>query len=531
MQTATFSSIEFENVDVSQFIGPWKLGRTLGEGNLAKVKLGIHSETEEKVALKMIRNAELEDETTWNHVLREVMILRSFRHPNIISLYQVLRVPKYTVLALEFMETDLHSMLARCKRLNEAVARRIFQQVVFAIEYCHQNNVSHRDLKLENILVSNSLTVKLSDFSLSNFMYDGSFLRTSCGTPHYAAPEVIQGRYYDGCDVDIWGCGILLYLMLVGEFPFEDVTISNVLSRACKGIYTVPSHVSSGATDLIRQMLTVIPTDRIKISDIIQHPWFVADNLPSVRLSSHSTFFSEKDHIVNFYPAELAHLFNSSLTSSSVSQNNSQLQSLDLSYLPVYASSNTDLSSSADNLSFQLFPCSDSHPNSLSYSEKKDPSGLVTPPSKASSESHVNILPTSLPSEHATYMSKMYNIHGFHATISTRLRKFRWHYGIQTNKSPREILLQLCQSLQLLGASFRPYSTEDFLRENKYRVDAKINTDSFIVYLTFEIFSLGSLANIIDIRFSGNKASAINNPVNSPMPCFEVVKQFLRKII
>ncbi|WBW71203.1 serine/threonine protein kinase Ppk9 [Schizosaccharomyces osmophilus] len=528
MQTAAFSSVETRNVDEAQFIGPWKLGRTLGEGNLAKVKLGIHWETEERVALKMIRNAEMEDECIWNHVLREVMILRKFQHPNILSLYQVLRVPKYTVLALEYMDTDLHSILAKCKRLNESVARRIFQQVVFAVEYCHQNNVSHRDLKLENILLSKDFTVKLSDFSLSNFMYDGTFLRTSCGTPHYAAPEVIQGRYYDGCDVDIWGCGILLYLMLTGEFPFEDVTISNVLSRACKGIYTVPSHVSTSATDLIRRMLTVIPTSRIKIGEIIQHPWFIADRLPSYHLSSHNSFSSpEKQHPVSYYPAELAKLFGSSPNSTFNVQNKVSNPSLEFSYPQFSASTNSDLSSSVETLPFQGIFYAGSIPNSPTKSDTKGASTAATGYSNSSPQSHVSILPTSLPSEHATYMGNTYNFRKLQSPTSTRIRTFRWHFGIQSNKPPRQILLQFCQSLQQLGASFLPYSTEEFLRESKYRIDAKFNSDNFVVYLAFEVFSLGSLANIIDIRFSSNKAS----PINNPMPCFEVVKRFLQKII
>ncbi|EPX74911.1 CAMK/CAMKL/AMPK protein kinase Ppk9 [Schizosaccharomyces octosporus yFS286] len=528
MQITAFSSVDSRNVDESQFIGPWKLGRTLGEGNLAKVKLGIHAETGERVALKMIRNAELEDESLWNHVLREVMILRKFQHPNILSLYQVLRVPKYTVLALEYMDTDLHSILAKCKRLDEFVARKIFQQIVSAVEYCHQNNVSHRDLKLENILLTKDFTVKLSDFSLSNFMYDGTFLRTSCGTPHYAAPEVIQGRYYDGCDVDIWGCGILLYLMLTGEFPFEDVTISNVLSRACKGIYTVPSHVSTNATDLIRRMLTVIPTSRIKIGEIMCHPWFIGDRLPSHLSSAQDSFPSpEKQHPVSYYPAEIAKLFGSSPKSTVNAQNNVSHPSLEGSYPQFYAPTNSDLSSSAEALPFHCFVWAGSSPCSPPNQNINGTSTAVGIASNSSPQSHVSILPTSLPSEHAAYMAKTFNIHKLQSPVSSRLRPFRWHFGIQSNKAPRDILLQFCKSLQQLGASFRPYSTEDFLRENKYRVDAKFNSDNFVVYLTFEVFSLGSLANVIDIRFSGNRAS----PINNPMPCFEVVKRFFQKII
>ena len=143
------------------------------------------------------------------------------------------------------------------------------------VEYCHRNMVVHRDLKPENLLLDAKSNVKIADFGLSNVMRDGHFLKTSCGSPNYAAPEVISGKLYSGPEVDVWSCGVILYALLCGSLPFDDESIPNLFKKIKGGIYNLPSHLSPGSRDLIARMLLVDPLKRITISEIRSHPWFV----------------------------------------------------------------------------------------------------------------------------------------------------------------------------------------------------------------------------------------------------------------
>lgn len=160
-------------------------------------------------------------------------------------------------------------------RLSEDEGRRFFQQIISGVEYCHKHMVVHRDLKPENLLLDKHLNVKIADFGLSNVMQDGEFLKTSCGSPNYAAPEVIRGNHYAGPEVDVWSCGVILYALLCGSLPFDDENIPNLFKKIKGGVYTLPSHLSEGSRDLIPRMLVVDPLKRITIPEIRQHPWFV----------------------------------------------------------------------------------------------------------------------------------------------------------------------------------------------------------------------------------------------------------------
>ena len=152
-------------------------------------------------------------------------------------------------------------------RLGENEARHFFQQIVSGVEYCHRNMVVHRDLKPENLLLDAKSNVKIADFGLSNVMRDGHFLKTSCGSPNYAAPEVISGKLYSGPEVDVWSCGVILYALLCGSLPFDDESIPNLFKKIKGGVYTLPSHLSPGARDLIARALLVDPL-KVSISHL-----------------------------------------------------------------------------------------------------------------------------------------------------------------------------------------------------------------------------------------------------------------------
>ncbi|KAK2419975.1 SNF1-related protein kinase catalytic subunit alpha KIN10 [Trifolium repens] len=146
--------------------------------------------------------------------------------------------------------------------------------IISGVKYCHNNMVAHRDLRPENIFLDSNYNIKIAGFSLSKTMKHGQLLKTSCGSTHYAAPEVISGKLYAGSKVDVWSCGVLLYALLCGRLPFDDENIPKLYINIKGGVYTIPSYLSHGASDLISRLLEVDPMKRITILEIHQHPWF-----------------------------------------------------------------------------------------------------------------------------------------------------------------------------------------------------------------------------------------------------------------
>ncbi|XP_073139399.1 SNF1-related protein kinase catalytic subunit alpha KIN10-like isoform X2 [Henckelia pumila] len=262
---------------VDSFLQNYKLGKTLGIGSFGKVKIAEHTLTRHRVAVKILNRKKIKNMDMEEKVRREIKILRLFMHPHIIRLYEVVETHSDIYVVMEYVKSgELFDYIVEKGRLNEEEARTFFQQIISGVEYCHRNMVVHRDLKPENLLLDSKRNVKIADFGLSNIMRDGHFLKTSCGSPNYAAPEVISGKLYAGPEVDVWSCGVILYALLCGTLPFDDENIPNLFKKIKGGIYTLPSHLSAGARDLIPRMLIVDPMKRMTIPDIRAHPWFQA---------------------------------------------------------------------------------------------------------------------------------------------------------------------------------------------------------------------------------------------------------------
>ncbi|PNY11881.1 SNF1-related protein kinase catalytic subunit alpha KIN10 [Trifolium pratense] len=261
--------------NVNTVLQHYKMGKTLGIGSFGKVKIAEHVLTGHKVAIKILNRRKIKNMEMEEKVRREIKILRLFMHHHIIRLYEVVETTTDIYVVMEYVKSgELFDYIVEKGRLQEDEARSFFQQIISGVEYCHRNMVVHRDLKPENLLLDSKWSVKIADFGLSNIMRDGHFLKTSCGSPNYAAPEVISGKLYAGPEVDVWSCGVILYALLCGTLPFDDENIPNLFKKIKGGIYTLPSHLSPGARDLIPRLLVVDPMKRMTIPEIRQHPWF-----------------------------------------------------------------------------------------------------------------------------------------------------------------------------------------------------------------------------------------------------------------
>ena len=251
------------------------LGKNLGIGAFGKVKLATHVVTHHKVAVKILNKAKIKHLGMEEKVQREINILHLCTHPHIIRLYEVIDTPTDIFLVNEYVSGgELFDYIVSKGRLSADEARNFFHQIISGVEYCHFQKIVHRDLKPENLLLDNNFNLKIADFGLSNIMRDGDFLRTSCGSPNYAAPEVISGHLYAGPEVDVWSCGVILYALLCGSLPFDDESIPNLFKKIKSGMYSLPSHLSQLARNLIPRMLEVDPMKRITIAEIRVHPWF-----------------------------------------------------------------------------------------------------------------------------------------------------------------------------------------------------------------------------------------------------------------
>jgi 5'-AMP-activated protein kinase catalytic alpha subunit len=240
-----------------------------------QVKLATHVVTGHKVAVKILNKAKIKQLGMEEKVQREINILHLCTHPHIIRLYEVIDTPTDIFLVNEYVSGgELFDYIVSKGRLSADEARNFFHQIISGVEYCHFQKIVHRDLKPENLLLDANLNIKIADFGLSNLMRDGDFLRTSCGSPNYAAPEVISGHLYAGPEVDVWSCGVILYALLCGSLPFDDESIPNLFKKIKSGMYSLPTHLSQLAKNLIPRMLEVDPMKRITIPEIRLHPWF-----------------------------------------------------------------------------------------------------------------------------------------------------------------------------------------------------------------------------------------------------------------
>ncbi|XP_038210171.1 serine/threonine-protein kinase MARK2 isoform X1 [Zerene cesonia] len=247
--------------------------RKLGQGTYGKVQLGINKKTGQEVAIKTIKKCKIETEADLIRIRREVQIMSSVRHPNIVHIYEVFENSEKMILVMEYCSGgELYDYLSQKKVLEEDEARRLFRQIATAVYYCHIHKICHRDLKLENVLLDDTGSAKIADFGLSNVFKETSLLSTFCGSPLYASPEIVKGTPYIGPEVDCWSLGVLLYTLVYGAMPFDGSNFKRLVRQISNGDYYEPKNPST-ASPLIRDMLTVDPLKRADIVYICDHPW------------------------------------------------------------------------------------------------------------------------------------------------------------------------------------------------------------------------------------------------------------------
>ncbi|XP_045392096.1 serine/threonine-protein kinase MARK1 isoform X8 [Lemur catta] len=273
--------------DEQPHIGNYRLQKTIGKGNFAKVKLARHVLTGREVAVKIIDKTQL-NPTSLQKLFREVRIMKILNHPNIVKLFEVIETEKTLYLVMEYASGgEVFDYLVAHGRMKEKEARAKFRQssrqgtlqlwqknlIVSAVQYCHQKCIVHRDLKAENLLLDADMNIKIADFGFSNEFTVGNKLDTFCGSPPYAAPELFQGKKYDGPEVDVWSLGVILYTLVSGSLPFDGQNLKELRERVLRGKYRIPFYMSTDCENLLKKLLVLNPIKRGSLEQIMKDRW------------------------------------------------------------------------------------------------------------------------------------------------------------------------------------------------------------------------------------------------------------------
>lgn len=264
-----------KNANKGKVVGNYVLGRDLGKGTFGEVMVGTHQLTGEKVAIKVLEKDKIVDVHDVERVSREIHILKIVRHPTIVQLYEIIETEQELYLIMEYARGgELFEYIVNRKRVREKDACKFLHQILSGVDYLHQLGICHRDLKPENLLMDDFNNIKIVDFGLSNTYKPGESLQTACGSPCYAAPEMVAGKKYDGQAADMWSCGVIIYAMVCGFLPFEDPKTNKLYNKIINAEFNIPEFVSESCQDLIRKILCPNPKERLTMREIRAHPWY-----------------------------------------------------------------------------------------------------------------------------------------------------------------------------------------------------------------------------------------------------------------
>lgn len=302
--------------------GKYELGKLLGCGAFAKVYHARNLENGQSVAVKVINKKKINAIGLAGNVKREISIMSRLRHPNIVRLHEVLATKTKIYFIMEFAKGgELFAKISSRGRFSEDLSRRLFQQLISAVGYCHNRNIFHRDLKPENLLLDDKGNLKVSDFGLSavkeQIRVDG-MLHTLCGTPAYVAPEILAKRGYDGAKVDIWSCGVILFVLAAAYLPFNDPNLMAMYRKIYTGEFKCPRWFSPDLRRFLSRLMDTNPETRITVDEILRDPWF-RKGYKEVKIYEEGFDFGEKvngeeeDKTVDLNAFDIISLFSSGL--------------------------------------------------------------------------------------------------------------------------------------------------------------------------------------------------------------------------
>ncbi|GJJ15022.1 hypothetical protein Clacol_009295 [Clathrus columnatus] len=487
-------------------LGQYQVIKDIAEGTFGKVKMARHVLTGQRVAMKYLSKEVIAASGTKTRVLREVQYMRMLKHAHIVKLYEVISTPTHIIIVLEYVGGELFDFIVNNGRMAEPQARRLFQQLISGVDYSHRLKIVHRDLKPENVLLDEELNVKIADFGLSNVVTDGEFLQTSCGSPNYAAPEVIRGLRYTGPEVDVWSCGVILYVMLCGRLPFEDPEVAVLFQKITQGDYYVPSYLSQDARHLIARMLAVDPVKRITVPDIMETTFFRTDlplylfplpPPPGPVLGTLSSLVSLKKLDYEYIEGlgrieeDIVQQLADSIEDATVedvwkalrAEDGPQGNAVKVAYmllrdkrragpdLAVFEKKERDAQLAAMDPTLNLSPMAlsprtgvdtDANPFDRSFGDDElddeeedvDDDGIDWEPPRPQ-ESHFAVLYSSLP-EPSPVVPPPPGRHGRPSPSGGReKRKPRWHFGIRSRSPPMEVMLEIYRTLSVLEMEWK----------------------------------------------------------------------------
>lgn len=510
-------------------IGQYNVLQTIGEGSFGKVKLAVHCVTSHKVAMKIINRKKIAHMDMVGRVKREIQYLKLLRHPHIIKLYEVITTPTDIIMVIEYAGRELFDFIVNNGKMSESSARRFFQQIICAVEYCHRHKIVHRDLKPENLLLDPFDNVKIADFGLSNIMNDGDFLKTSCGSPNYAAPEVIGGKLYAGPEVDVWSCGVILYVMLCGRLPFDDDYIPHLFKKITEGIFTLPTFLSNDARHLLSSMLVVDPLQRMTIHDVRQHPWFLLDlpdylsPLPGMVEDEITTLDEEIIKALEKKMSLSTHTIVQALEHPEASN-----QHIKVAYqLLIDQARMLDNAREHPHRDVQQYLISSSPPTWSPHQNRSSISGASLGDSNSirrkigsnsdkmsayeedneeenSANNTIRILGSSLPQNTASYLQSSIsqpvsrsNSLSFASPASNggnrRKARSKWHFGIRSRNSPRDVMLEIYRALKQLNMVWK--ASDPFHLRCRYTYPSGL-----LVKLDLQLYRLDNQSYLVDFK-------------------------------
>ncbi|XP_062581536.1 5'-AMP-activated protein kinase catalytic subunit alpha-2-like isoform X11 [Saccostrea cucullata] len=502
-------------------IGHYILGDTLGIGTFGKVKIATHQLTNHKVAVKILNRQKIKSLDVVGKIKREIQNLKLFRHPHIIKLYQVISTPTDIFMVMEYVSGgELFDYIVKHGKLKEPEARRFFQQIISGVDYCHRHMVVHRDLKPENLLLDSNLNVKIADFGLSNMMHDGEFLRTSCGSPNYAAPEVISGKLYAGPEVDIWSCGVILYALLCGTLPFDDEHVPTLFRKIKSGIFAVPDYLNKEVVSLLCMMLQVDPLKRATIAQIREHDWFQKD-LPSYLFPSpqdQDASIVEMDVI-----REICEKFG--VTEYEVQRallSNDPHDQLNIAYHLIV--DNRRLAGEVTDVELhEFYLASSPPPDSFLLAKQSHILGTPTPQEHA----------TSPMRPHPERMPEMKNTsHTLEPIVNTKqlgaqAKKAKWHLGIRSQSKPLDIMHEVYRAMKTLDYEWKivnPYHVRVRRKNPVTGRHSKMSLQLYQVDQKSYLLDFKSLSNV-EIHESMSSSSSVEStrmPMSPPSSCSDL---------